>query len=103
MLSALWGAHAGDGNERWSSTAPSPVTFASIEEFPQAEVGTHFREFRQPHRVWGKRGNGDFQKFNIGSYDMAPEGVEVFGFEIVAGDASKIKEPNTVVISESAA
>lgn len=103
MLSALWGAHSADGSERWSSTAPSPVTFESIEEFPQAEIGTHFREFKQPHRVWGKRGEGDFRKFNIGSYDMAPEGVEVFGFEIVAGDASKIKDPNTVVISESAA
>lgn len=103
MISALWGHSSGTENEEWSSSSPSPVTFESIEAFPQAEVGTHFREYRQPHRVWGKRGDGDFQKYNIGSCDMAPEGLDVFGFNIIAGDATKIKEPNTVVISESAA
>ncbi|MBQ2242802.1 MAG: ABC transporter permease [Bacteroidales bacterium] len=103
MVSALWGRNMETDNEEWSSHSPSPVTFESIEAFPQAEVGTHFREFAQPYRVWGKRGQGDFQKYNIGSYDMSPEGLEVFGFDIIAGDATKIKEPNTVVISESAA
>ena len=103
MVSALWGRSTGIENEEWSSSSPSPVTFESIEAFPQAEIGTHFREYPQPHRVWGKREQGDFQKYNIGSYDIAPEGLEVFGFNIIAGDAKKMNEPNTVVISESAA
>ena len=103
MISALWGRSIGAEAEKWSSTCPQPVSIESVEMFPQAEVSTHFREFAQPSRVWGKREQGDFQKYNIGSYDMAPEGLNVFGFNIIAGDETKIKEPNTVVISESAA
>ena len=103
MISALWGSSLGAEWEKWSSNCPQPVTRETVEMFPQAEVSTHFREYKQPHRVWGKTSQGDFQKYNMGSYDMSPNGLEVFGFEIMAGDASQIKEPNTVVMSESAA
>ena len=103
MISALWGSNWAGDQAYWSSNCPQPVTLETVEMFPQAEVSTHFREFKQPHRVWGKTSQGDFQKYDMGSYDMSPNGLEVFGFEIEAGDASQIKEPNTVVISESAA
>ena len=103
MISALWGGTLGEGDEEWSSSSPNPVTRESVEMFPGAETFTHLREYAQPHRVWTQADGGDFRKFNMGSYDMAPEGLEVFGFDILAGDASQIKEPNTVVISKGAA
>lgn len=103
MISALWGGTLGEGDEEWSSGSPNPVTRESVEMFPGAETFTHLREYAQPHRVWTQADGGDFRKFNMGSYDMAPEGLEVFGFDILAGDASQIKEPNTVVISKGAA
>lgn len=103
MISALWGGTLGQGDEEWSSSSPHPVTRESVEMFPGAETFTHLREYAQPHRVWTQADGGDFRKFNMGSYDMAPEGLEVFGFDILAGDASQIKEPNTVVISKGAA
>ncbi len=103
MISALWGGSLGEENAEWSSSSPHPVTRETVEMFPQAETFTHFREYMQPHRVWGKTAQGDFQKFNMGSYDMSPDGLEVFGFDIIAGDAEQIGQPNTVVISESAA
>lgn len=103
MISALWGGSIGEGNAEWSSSSPHPVTRETVEMFPQAETFTHFREYRQPHRVWGKTEHGEFQKYNMGSYDMSPDGLDVFGFDIIAGDATQIVQPNTVVISESAA
>lgn len=103
MISALWGGNIGEGNAEWSPSSPHPVTRETVEMFPQAVSFTHFRVYAQPHRVWGKTGQGDFQKYNMGSYDMSPDGIDVFGFEIIAGDARQIGQPNTVVISESAA
>ena len=103
MISALWGGWLDKGDEVWSTNCPSPATYDAVEMFPQAESVIHFREFAQPHRVWGKTPQGDFHKYNMGSYDMAPDGIEVFGFEFIGGDAAQIEEPNTVVISESAA
>ena len=103
LVSALWGATGGEGNEKWKATAPSPVTYESAEAFPQAENVTHFRMYALPAKVWAKVGHGDFQKFNLGCYDMSPRGVDVLGFDILYGDASKMEEPNTVIMSESAA
>ena len=102
MISALWGASWAGEESYWSANCPQPVTKESVEAFPDAESSTHFRSYAFPVRIWGKN-NGNFQKYNIGSYDMSPDGLVVFGFDIISGDASKIKEPNTIVVSESAA
>lgn len=103
MISALWGGSIRASDEQWSGQCPQPVSYESVEMFPEAEVSTHFRSHASPRRIWGKRGETDFQKFKIGSYDMSPDGIELFGFDIIAGDASQMKEPNTIVVSESAA
>ncbi len=103
MVSALWGGKLGEADAEWSSSSPHPVTQESVEAFPQAECFTHFREWAFPDRVWSKTGAGSFQKYKMGSYDMSPQGLDVFGFDIIAGDASKIAEPNTIIISQSAA
>ncbi|MBR4088736.1 MAG: ABC transporter permease, partial [Bacteroidales bacterium] len=103
MISALWNGSIGASDEQWSGQCPQPVSYESVEMFPEAEVSTHFRSHASPRRIWGKRGETDFQKFKIGSYDMSPDGIELFGFDIIAGDASQMKEPNTIVVSESAA
>ena len=62
MISALWGGSFGEENAEWDSSSPNPVTRETVEMFPQAETFTHFREYMQPHRVWGKTAQGDFQK-----------------------------------------
>ena len=103
LLSALWNSTGGEGNAKWKATAPTPVTYESVKEFSKAENVTHIRMYPFPAKVWGKLEYGDFQKFNIGSYDMSPRGVDVLGFDILHGDATKMEEPNTVIISESTA
>ncbi len=103
MISALWGSGWADENAYWSANCPQPVSRETVEAFPDAQISTHLRNYANPARIWVKGNDGNFQKFNIGSYDMSPDGLEVFGFEIVDGDASRIKEPNTIVVSESAA
>ena len=103
LISALWGGKEGEKDAEWSHSCPTPASRESAQEHPDVIASTHFRTYAAPERIWGKMKEEDYQKFKIGSYDMAPEGLEVFGFEILAGDASRIKEPNTIVISESAA
>lgn len=101
MISGLW--DKGGETESWSSTCPTPVSKESVEMFPQALQSTHFREYPAAMRVWGKSEHGDFRKYNINSYDFSPDGLDVFGFDIISGDAEKIDEPNTVILSESTA
>ncbi|MBQ7018865.1 MAG: ABC transporter permease [Bacteroidales bacterium] len=103
MISPLWGGSLGENNAEWSANCPHPVTIETVEMHPQAVASTHFRSYAFPARIWNKRGEGDFQKLNLGSYDVAPQAIEVFGFDIIAGDADQMSQPNTIVISESAA
>ena len=103
LVSALWGGKDGDKDAEWSHTCPTPASKESANEHPDILASTHFRGYAAPERIWKKLAEGDFQKLKLGSYDMDPDGLRVFGFEIITGDASKIKEPNTIVISETAA
>ena len=103
MISALWDGTLGGEDEEWSETCPTPASVESAQAHPDVIASTHFRSYASPDRIWSRMQEGDFQKLKIGTYNMAPSGLDVFGFEIVGGDASKIKEPNTIIVSESAA
>ena len=83
MISALWGASfAGGDDAQWSGNCPQPISRETVEMFPDAIASTHLRGYASPERVWSNMGEGDFQKFNTGSYDMSPNGIVVFGFDI---------------------
>ncbi len=103
LVSALWGGKMGEKDAEWSYTCPTPASQESAQAHPDVLSSTHFRTYAAPERIWSKRGEGDFQKLKFGSYDMSPDGLDVFGFDVVAGDAAKIEEPNTIVISETVA
>ena len=75
LISALWGSSLGEENAEWSANCPHPVTIETVEMHPQAVASTHFRSYAFPARIWNKRGEGDFQKLNLGSYDVAPQAI----------------------------
>ena len=60
---------------------------------PSADIG----------RVWVKRNNYNFEKFDIGVYLGNAQVVDLFPFKAVAGDLKQVAEPNTVIIAESVA
>ena len=103
MISALWDGTLGGEDEQWSESSPTPISLESVQAHPEAVAFTHFKSYASPQRIWSKKEQGDFQKLALGTYNISISGLEVFGFEIVAGDASRMAEPNTIVVSESAA
>ncbi len=103
MISALWDGTLGGEDEQWSESSPTPISLESFQAYPEAVAFTHFKSYASPQRIWNKKQGGDFQKLALGTYNISISGIDVFGFEIVAGDVSRMAEPNTIVISESAA
>ncbi len=104
LVSAEWGSsRMGDAEESWSLNCPQPICYETKELCPDVELMASMRPSADIGRVWVKRDNYNFDKFDIGVHLGNANVVELFNFETVAGDLSRVAEPNTVVVAESAA
>ena len=104
LVSAEWGASKmGESEESWSLNCPQPVSYETKELCPDVELMASMRPSADYQRVWVKRDSYNFDKFDIGVHLGNANVVELFQFEAVAGDLSRVVEPNTVVVAESAA
>ena len=104
LVSAEWGASKmGESEESWSLNCPQPVSYETKELCPDVELMASMRPSADISRVWVKRDSYNFDKFDIGVHLGNANVVELFNFEAVAGDLSRVAEPNTVVVAESAA
>ena len=104
LVSAEWGvSKMGNAEESWSLNCPQPVSYETMELCPDMELMASMRPSADISRVWVKRDNYNFDKFEIGVHLGNADIVELFNFEAVAGDLSRVAEPNTVVVAESAA
>ena len=102
IVSPDWN-HGLEGGPEWSENCPQPVTRETVAAMPEAEMYTWFHSFASPGFVWSRSKDGDFVKYNFGSYDFSTDGVDMFGFETVDGDLNRLAEPSTVIVSRSAA
>ena len=104
LVSAEWGvSKMGNAEESWSLNCPQPVSYETMELCPDVELMASMRPSADISRVWVKRDNYNLDKFEIGVHLGNANIVELFKFEAVAGDLSRVIEPNTVVVAESAA
>ena len=103
LVSAEWGSSKMGEEESWSLNCPQPVSYETKELCPDVELMASMRPSADISRVWIKRDNYNFDKFDIGVHLGNANVVELFNFEAVAGDLSRVVEPNTVVVAESAA
>ena len=104
LVSAEWGSSImDDAEETWSLNCPQPISYETKELCPDVELMASMRPSADIERVWVKRDNYNFDKFDIGVHLGNADIVELFNFEAVAGDLSRVAEPNTVVVAESAA
>ncbi|MBR2400787.1 MAG: ABC transporter permease [Tidjanibacter sp.] len=104
LVSAEWGSsRMGDAEESWSLNCPQPVSYETKELCPDVELMASMRPSADYQRVWVKRDSYNFDKFDIGVHLGNANVVELFNFEAVAGDLSRVVEPNTVVVAESTA
>ena len=104
LVSAEWGSsRMGDAEESWSLNCPQPVSYETKDLCPDVELMASMRPSADISRVWIKRDSYNFDKFDIGVHLGNADIVELFNFEAIAGDLSRVAEPNTVVVAESAA
>ena len=104
LVSAEWGSsRMGDAEESWSLNCPQPVSYETKDLCPDVELMASMRPSADISRVWIKRDSYNFDKFDIGVHLGNADIVELFNFEAIAGDLSRVVEPNTVVVAESAA
>ena len=103
LVSAEWSSSKMGEEESWSLNCPQPVSYEAKELCPDVELMASMRPSADISRVWIKRDNYNFDKFDIGVHLGNANVVELFNFEAVAGDLSRVVEPNTVVVAESAA
>ena len=102
LVQARWDA-GGLDKEVWSTNCPQPVSYETLEMCPEAEVGASLMSQPNIDRVWKCVSDYNFEKFSIGVYFGNANVVDLFGFNCLAGDLKKISEPNTVIMSHSAA
>ena len=102
LVSPDWAAGL-DGPSEWSENCPQPATREAMAASPDAELYTWFRSWAHPGCIWNKNESGDFERFDIGCHVIGQDAIEMFGFKQTDGDLDRITEPNTVIISKSAA
>lgn len=102
LISPNWN-YAEDGDQAWSENSPQPTTRDAVNASPDAEAYTWFRSFAWPDHVWSNSDSGDFTRYDFGCYVMGTDGVEMFGFKAVDGELARMREPDTVIISATAA
>ncbi len=102
LVQAQWSA-GGLDKEVWATNCPQPVSYEALELCPEAEAGASLMSSPNITRVWKKVSDYNFEKFSIGVYFGNANVVDLFGFNCIAGELKKIAEPNTVIISRSAA
>lgn len=103
LVSAEWGSSKMGQEESWSLNCPQPVSYETKDLCPDVELMASMRPSADISRVWVKHDSYNFDKFDIGVHLGNANIVELFKFEAVAGDMSRVVEPNTVVVAESAA
>jgi putative ABC transport system permease protein len=87
------------GNDTWYAVSPSPMAKALVDEIPEIETAARFR-------TWGtflvKKDKDNTKEYHGAWAD--PEIFNVFTIPLIRGDKnSALRDPNTMVISESLA
>ena len=102
IVSPDWNAGM-EGGPQWHENCPQPATRDAVAASPDAELYTWFDSSPSPEYVWYQRGDGDYTKFNYGCYSLSTDAVRMFGFKSVKGDLTMMSQPNSVIISKTAA
>ena len=87
----------------WSTNSPGMAAYDAIAKTPEVEAAFSISPSQLPIRIWVKRNDLDYDKYTEEIKRATPNTPEVAGFKCIAGDFSKLKEPNTVIMAESTA
>ena len=88
---------------QWSTNSPGMAAYDAIAKTPEVEEAFSISPSQLPIRIWVKRNDLDYDKYTEEIKSVTPNTPVAAGFECIAGDFSRLKEPNTVIMAESVA
>ena len=92
-----------DEERNYSTNSPAMAFYDAVAASPDVEAAASLIPYAGTNKVWTKVNNYNYQLFEEEVYMATADIFDCFGFECLVGDFSRIKEPNTVAISESVA
>ena len=87
----------------WSENAPNPVSYETAEALPFVESIASMKCYESNSHVWIGGNDEEYEKFKCGVTDCNSTLLDVFSFEIVAGNAMDFRQLDAAVVSESMA
>ena len=87
----------------WGSTVPNPVSYEVADELPIVEEIASMTGYTDNGIVWVKNKDGIYEKRGTCVVRCNSPLLDVFSFDIIAGNAADFKQMNAAVVSESAA
>ena len=87
----------------WSENAPNPVSYETAEALPFVESIASMKCYESNNHVWIGGNDEEYEKFKCGVTDCNSTLLDVFSFEIVAGNAMDFRQLDAAVVSESMA
>ena len=97
MLRPLWEA------DSYSDNAPRPLSEQTMAASPDVEAGGVMKHYPIYNRLWIKRSDYNFEKFDLDTYIMSASMVDVMSFRTVAGNLYDVGRPGAAIVSRKTA
>ena len=89
--------------DEWSENVPNPVSYETADAMPFVESIASMKCYESNSHVWIGGNDNVFEKFKCGVTDCNSTLLDVFSFDIIAGNAKDFGQMNAAVVSESMA
>lgn len=87
----------------YNENAPNPVSYETAEALPFVESIASMKWYESNTHVWIKSNGNDYEKLKCGVTACNSPLLDVFSFDIIAGNADDFRQMDAAVVSESMA
>ena len=87
----------------WAENVPNPICYEVAEEWPQVEAIASMNCFGDDVPVWIKREGENYERSKMTVVRCTSSILDVFSFDIIAGNVDDFKQKDAVVLSQSTA
>ena len=87
----------------WSENVPNPICYETAAELPCVEAIASMNPFGDDVPVWIKRDGENYERNKMTVVRCTSSIIDVFSFDIIAGNIDDFKQKDAVVLSQSTA
>ena len=87
----------------WAENVPNPICYEAAAELPYVEAIASMNCFGDDEPVWIKREGENYERNKMTVVRCTSSILDVFSFDIIAGNVDDFKQKDAVVVSQSAA